>query len=348
MKLLALIAFTATAAARKAPKKFESAKEVALNAPALEAKGDQLFCVAPPDAPVASLIFGSITWDTEFKPISRGRARAVSDDDFHEAGWALVGKLVGADGNVGKQLDAKLAKRPLFPMPWDSCPNPFSDCVLDLSPYGNSCARVSSREPYKVRVKIDRGFPIRPIMVLAGIALLAAAHALSANVPFQYGSAVVMGECVALCLIVLYFIRRAGGGFKSKVAAAGLYGLLVLRKGSTIVRKTLLDHWELAFVYVILVAMASCWVVGVSRKTKASTKRYEWPQSGRSAGSPWRSSPQRVQGPCGPVRHVPCAGRSLRADACPETHAQEAVLPRGEDQLGPDNVTVCPVPSRYC
>ena len=105
-------------------------------------------------------------------------------------------------------------------------------------------------------------------MVLAGIVLLAAAHALSANVPFQYGSAVVMGEAIALCLVVLYLIRRAGGGFKSKFAAAGLYTLLVLRKGGTIVRKTLLDHWELAFVYMLVVAAAACWVVGASRKTK--------------------------------------------------------------------------------
>ena len=266
MKLLA--AFLCVAAARKA-KKFESALEMTLDAPAIEASKDQLFCVAPPDAPAASLIFGSITWDIDFKPDSRGRARAVSDDDFHEAGRSIVGKLIGAEpGNLGKQLDEKLARRPLFPMPWDSCPNPFSDCVLDLSPYGNSCARVSSREPYKVQAKIDRGFPVRPLMVLAGVALLVAAHALSANVPFQYGSAVVMGEAIALCLVVLYLIRRAGGGFKSKFAAAGLYTLLVLRKGGTIVRKTLLDHWELAFVYMLVVAAASCWVVGASRKTK--------------------------------------------------------------------------------
>ena len=266
MKLLA--AFLCVAAARKA-KKFESALEMTLDAPAIEASKDQLFCVAPPDAPAASLIFGSITWDIDFEPGSRGRARAVSDDDFHEAGRSIVGKLIGAEpGNLGKQLDEKLARRPLFPMPWDSCPNPFSDCVLDLSPYGNSCARVSSREPYKVQAKIDRGFPVRPLMVLAGVALLVAAHALSANVPFQYGSAVVMGEAIALCLVVLYLIRRAGGGFKSKFAAAGLYTLLVLRKGGTIVRKTLLDHWELAFVYMLVVAAASCWVVGASRKTK--------------------------------------------------------------------------------
>ena len=77
-----------------------------------------------------------------------------------------------------------------------------------------------------------------------------------------------MGECVALCLIVLYLIKRAGGGFRSKAAAAGLYGLLVLRKGGSIVRKTLLDHWELAFIYMLVVAAASCWVVGVSRKSK--------------------------------------------------------------------------------
>ena len=267
MKLLAFL--LVPVAARKAPKKFESALEMSLDAPPIESSKDQLFCVAPPDAPAASLIFGSITWDIEFKPDSRGRARAVSDDDFHEAGRSLVGKIIGAEpGNLGKELDQKLARRPLFPMPWDSCPNPFSDCVLDLSPYGNSCARVSSREPYKVQVKIDRGLKVRPIMVLAGIALLAAAHALSANVPFQYGSAVVMGEAIALCLVVLYLIRRAGGGFKSKFAAAGLYTLLVLRKGGTIVRKTLLDHWELAFVYMLVVAAAACWVVGASRKTK--------------------------------------------------------------------------------
>ena len=266
MKLLA--AFLCVAAARKALK-FESALEMTLDAPAIEASKDQLFCVAPPDALAASLIFGSITWDIEFKPDSRGRARAVSDDDFHEAGRSIVGKIIGAEpGNLGKELDEKLARRPLFPMPWDSCPNPFSDCVLDLSPYGNSCARVSSREPYKVKVVVDRGFPVRPLMVLAGVALLVAAHALSANVPFQYGSAVVMGEAIALCLVVLYLIRRAGGGFKSKFAAAGLYTLLVLRKGGTIVRKTLLDHWELAFVYMLVVAAASCWVVGVSRKSK--------------------------------------------------------------------------------
>jgi len=152
MKLLS--AFLCVAAARKA--KFESAKEMILDAPAIEASKDQLFCVAPPAAPAASLIFGSITWDIEFKPDSRGRARAVSDDDFHEAGRSIVGKLLGAEsGNLGKELDQKLARRPLFPMPWDSCPNPFSDCVLDLSPYGNSCARVSSRAPYKIKVVLD-------------------------------------------------------------------------------------------------------------------------------------------------------------------------------------------------
>ena len=51
MKLLALIAFTATAAARKAPKKFESAKEMALNAPALEAKGVRLVSLMVPNPP---------------------------------------------------------------------------------------------------------------------------------------------------------------------------------------------------------------------------------------------------------------------------------------------------------
>ena len=30
----------------------------------------------------------------------------------------------------------------------------------------------------------------------------------------------------------------------------------------------LLDHWELAFVYMLVVAAAACWVVGASRKTK--------------------------------------------------------------------------------
>ena len=56
MKLLA--AFLCLAAARKAPKKFESATEMTPDAPAIEASKDQLFCVAPPDAPAASLIFG--------------------------------------------------------------------------------------------------------------------------------------------------------------------------------------------------------------------------------------------------------------------------------------------------
>ena len=55
MKLL--VAWLTVAAARKAPKKFESAKEMILDAPAIEASKDQLFCVAPPDAPAASLIF---------------------------------------------------------------------------------------------------------------------------------------------------------------------------------------------------------------------------------------------------------------------------------------------------
>ena len=123
MKLLALLV---VAAARKPPKKFESATEMTLDAPAIEASKDQLFCVAPPDEAALKLVFASITWDIDFKPDSRGRARAVSDDDFHEAGRSIVGKLIGAEsGNLGKELDRKLARRPLFPMPWDSCPNPF-------------------------------------------------------------------------------------------------------------------------------------------------------------------------------------------------------------------------------
>ena len=52
MKLL--VAWLAVAAARKAPKKFESAIEMTLDAPPIEASKDQLFCVAPPDAPAAS------------------------------------------------------------------------------------------------------------------------------------------------------------------------------------------------------------------------------------------------------------------------------------------------------
>ena len=58
MKLL--VPWLVLAAARKAPKKFESALEMTLDAPAIESSRDQLFCVAPPDAPAASLIFGSI------------------------------------------------------------------------------------------------------------------------------------------------------------------------------------------------------------------------------------------------------------------------------------------------
>ena len=127
MKLYLGLALLTAAFARKAPKKFESAKEMTLDAPALEASsGDQLFCVAPPDEAALKLVFASITWNIDFKPDSRGRARAVSDDDFHEAGRSIVGKLIGAEsGNLGKELDRKLARRPLFPMPWDSCPNPF-------------------------------------------------------------------------------------------------------------------------------------------------------------------------------------------------------------------------------
>ena len=83
MKLHLGHALLTAAAARKAPKKFESAKEMTLDAPAREAKGDQLFCVAPPDEAPLKLVFASITWDIGFKPDSRGRARAVSDDDFH-------------------------------------------------------------------------------------------------------------------------------------------------------------------------------------------------------------------------------------------------------------------------
>ena len=61
MKLL--VPWLVVAAARKAPKKFESAIEMTLDAPPIESSKDQLFCVAPPDAPAAaSLIFGSITW----------------------------------------------------------------------------------------------------------------------------------------------------------------------------------------------------------------------------------------------------------------------------------------------
>ena len=48
MKLLA--ALLVAAAARKAPKKFESALEMSLDAPPIESSKDQLFCVAPPDA----------------------------------------------------------------------------------------------------------------------------------------------------------------------------------------------------------------------------------------------------------------------------------------------------------
>ena len=104
-----LLAFLCVAAARKAPKKFESATEMTLDAPAIEASKDQLFCVAPPDAPAASLIFGSITWDIEFKPDSRGRARAVSDDDFHEAGRSIVGKIIGAEpGNLARTRVLKM------------------------------------------------------------------------------------------------------------------------------------------------------------------------------------------------------------------------------------------------
>ena len=62
--------------------------------------------------------------------------------------------------------------------------------------------------------------------------------------------------------------RTASWTCRPTATAAGLYTLLVLRKGGTIVRKTLLDHWELAFVYMLVVAAASCWVVGVSRKSK--------------------------------------------------------------------------------
>ena len=40
------------------------------------------------------------------------------------------------------------------------------------------------------------------------------------------------------------------------------------RAGGVVDRKTLLDHWELAFVYMLCVAAASCWVVGASRKSK--------------------------------------------------------------------------------
>ena len=96
MKLYLGLALLTAAAARKPPKKSESAREMALDAPAIEASKDQLFCVAPPDEAALKLVFASITWNIEFKPDSRGRARAVSDDDFHEA----TQRLQGARGTV--------------------------------------------------------------------------------------------------------------------------------------------------------------------------------------------------------------------------------------------------------
>ena len=61
MKLYLGLALLTAAFARKAPKKFESAKEMTLDAPALEASsGDQLFCVAPPDEAALKLVFASI------------------------------------------------------------------------------------------------------------------------------------------------------------------------------------------------------------------------------------------------------------------------------------------------
>jgi hypothetical protein len=108
------------------------------------------------------------------------------------------------------------------------------------------------------------------MMVLLGCALLAAAHPLSANVPFQYFSAVVAGECIALCLIAVYLLRRAGYGMRWKAAAAGAYALLVLGRGGTIVKRGLVDHWELTLVYILAVAMASCWVATVSRNMEGT------------------------------------------------------------------------------
>ena len=74
MKLL--VSWLVVAAARKAPKKFESAKEMTLDAPAIEASKDQLFCVAPPDAPAASLTARLFTQDEVDAPMRRRVAPA--------------------------------------------------------------------------------------------------------------------------------------------------------------------------------------------------------------------------------------------------------------------------------
>mmetsp|Transcript_27324 Transcript_27324/g.81968 ORF Transcript_27324/g.81968 Transcript_27324/m.81968 type:complete len:331 (+) Transcript_27324:179-1171(+) len=264
-----LVALVAVASARKAPKKFATAKELELNAPATKGGGDQLYCVEPPDKPFITLLFSSITFDIS---MGKGRARAASDDDFHEMGRAVVGRLVGADPEAtsAKALDEKLAKRPLFPMPWESCPNPFTDCVLDLSPFGNACVRVTSKEPYEVQAVLARGFPARYVMVLGGALLLAAAHPMSANVLFQYASAVTAFQTAALLLLALFAIRRAGGGLKSKLAAAALYSLVVAKKGGTVVKKALTDHWEMSLIYLILVTVFACTVTSMARKTAAT------------------------------------------------------------------------------
>ena len=101
MKLLA--AFLCVAAARKAPKKFESAIEMALDAPAIEASKDQLFCVAPPDAPAASLIFGSITWDIKKnQELPRdGPRRHEVDAPMHRS-VAPAQRVQGARGTVSR------------------------------------------------------------------------------------------------------------------------------------------------------------------------------------------------------------------------------------------------------
>mmetsp|Transcript_7467 Transcript_7467/g.21979 ORF Transcript_7467/g.21979 Transcript_7467/m.21979 type:complete len:170 (+) Transcript_7467:2-511(+) len=107
-------------------------------------------------------------------------------------------------------------------------------------------------------------------MVLAGAALLGAAHALSASTVFQYAAAVTGFEVAAACLIVVFLVKRAGGGMRSTAAAVSLYSLLVLRKGGTLLKTMLVHHWELCLVYFVFVAVVACWATSTFRKVDAT------------------------------------------------------------------------------
>jgi len=194
------------------------------------------------------------------------RVKHAATDNLHTILDNQVQKLLG----ISESMDIKdrLVERKsflFFPKPsiFTDCPSILwsankSECVLHLSPFGESCISVSSRsfknnKPGYFTVETSSSYePKLMYFFMTGMMLFVLSHEMSKSKIFQYSGGALAGMVSGILLTVLFILRKKKGVAASPlILGTAYFGSLYLAIKQYSVT-AISGYWEYILVYLAL------------------------------------------------------------------------------------------------